>query len=100
MNLFRVNSFIFFFTLLQCLLGCIKKKFILVVLKKKFILVVLKKKFVLVVLEKNLNFPVNFKKVLLINATFDIFTRSRFFFKNYSLFSYYRIHICNLSTFN
>ncbi len=91
MNLFRVNSFIFFFTLLQCLLGCIKKKFVLVVLKKKF---------VLVVLEKNLNFPVNFKKVLLINATFDIFTRSRFFFKNYSLFSYYRKHIYNLSTFN
>jgi len=51
-------------------------------------------------LEKNLNFPVNFKKVLLINATFDIFTRSRFFFKNYSLFSYYRKHIYNLSTFN
>ena len=46
MNLFRVNSFIFFFTLLQCLLGCIKKNFILVVLEKNF---------VLVVLEKNLN---------------------------------------------
>ncbi len=51
MNLFRVNSFIFFFTLLQCLLGCIGKKLILVVLKKinfgcigkKLILVVLKK---------------------------------------------------------
>ena len=91
MNLFRVNSFIFFFTLLQCLLGCIKKNFILVVFEKNF---------VLVVLEKNLNFPVNFKKVLLINATFDIFTRSRLFFKNYSLFSYYRKHIYNLSTFN
>ena len=91
MNLFRINCFIFFFTLLQCLLGCIKKKFVLVVLKKKF---------VLVVLEKNLNFPVNFKKVLLINATFDIFTRSSFFFKNYSLFSYCRKHIKNLSTFN
>ena len=53
MNLFRVNSFIFFFTLLQCLLGCIKKKFILVVLKKNF---------VLVVFEKNLNFSVKISK--------------------------------------
>tara|TARA_B100001245_G_scaffold185078_1_gene143272 strand:+ start:569 stop:751 length:183 start_codon:yes stop_codon:yes gene_type:complete len=57
MNLFRVNSFIFFFTLLQCLLGCIEKKFILVVLKKNFVLVVLKKIFALVVFKKNLNFP-------------------------------------------
>ena len=62
MNLFRINSFIFFFTLLQCLLGCIKKKFILVVLKKNFVLVVLEKNFVLVVLEKNLNFSVKILK--------------------------------------
>ena len=85
MNLFRVNSFIFFFTLLQCLLGCIEKKFILVVLKKKFCFGCIGTKF---------KFSCrNFKKVLLINATFDIFTRSSFFFKNYSLFSYCRKHI-------
>ena len=99
MNLFRVNSFIFFFTLLQCLLGCIKKIYFGCI-RKKFCFGCIKKNFVLVVLEKNLNFPVNFKKVLLINATFDIFTRSSFFFKNYSLFSYCRKHIKNLSTFN
>ena len=90
MNLFRMNSFIFFLTLFQSLLGCIEKKIYFGCIEKKFILVVLK---------KNSIFSKNLKKNL-INTTLNILLDLAFFYKIILYLVFLKIKLRNLSTLN